>query len=273
MPLIAEYANPYAAHYDALHQDRDLSAACARIRALLEFTPPAAPRRLLDFGCGTGAHALLLAGADLEVVGVDPAADMIEQARRKLRPGGPPVEFVTGSSPEVLRRCRAGAFHGVISLFNVFNCMASAAEMQGHLFNLRALTMAGGRMLVELWHGDAVLSSTPRSKTRRVRPAGAPRTLITQTLSPTLDRASRRISLHYATTVHDEASGAWENYEQVQEVHFLAAAEYEDLFTAAGWTVAARFPSGRPELTLRPDDWFVTFVLVPTGSPAENPHR
>lgn len=261
--LRTEYCNPYAVHYDALHQQRDVAADCRRILALLEFTPAARDRRrLLDFGCGTGSHAIMLAESGLRVVGADSSAGMIAVAAAKRRDEPLDLRFVHGSSSELLRHFAPGHFHGAISLFNVFNCMDSAGEAQSHLDALCTLTAPGGRLLVELWHGDAVLRGEPRSKTLKVTDPAAPHVQLVQTLSPTLDKATRRITLHYAVTVRDGIAGTWESFEEIQVVRFMTTAQYERLFEAAGLRVAARFPTGRPEAALTADDWFVTYVLV-----------
>lgn len=60
-------------------------------------------RRIVDFGCGSGANTVLLANRGATVVGVDISADLIGLARRRLdvsgRPGG--AEFVVGSAHDL----------------------------------------------------------------------------------------------------------------------------------------------------------------------------
>src|SRR3954452_22813444 len=66
-----------AATYDDLDPDRrDLDVYLSIVREL-------GARSVLDIGCGTGTFACLLAEQGVEVVGVDPAAAMLEVARRK----------------------------------------------------------------------------------------------------------------------------------------------------------------------------------------------
>jgi trans-aconitate methyltransferase len=50
--------------------------------ALLELLAPQSGERILDLGCGTGHLTAQIAGAGANVVGIDRAASMIEQARR-----------------------------------------------------------------------------------------------------------------------------------------------------------------------------------------------
>ncbi len=55
-------------------------------------------RSILDLGCGTGELAAKLAGT-CEVVGVDPAAAMLDIAR--ARPGGDKVEWIEGDARDL----------------------------------------------------------------------------------------------------------------------------------------------------------------------------
>lgn len=55
----------------------------------------AGPIRIADIGCGTGISTRLLAERGHHVIGIDPNADMLEQARRQT-PASLLVEFRTG---------------------------------------------------------------------------------------------------------------------------------------------------------------------------------
>lgn len=79
-----------AAIYDPMDPDRgDLDAYLAMVE---EF----GARTVLDLGCGTGTFACLLAGAGIDVIGVDPAAASIEVARGKPHADG--VRWIHGDA-------------------------------------------------------------------------------------------------------------------------------------------------------------------------------
>jgi trans-aconitate 2-methyltransferase len=62
--------------------------------ALLELLAPRPGERILDLGCGTGHLTAQVAAAGAEVVGLDLAPAMIDQARRAY----PQLRFVTGDA-------------------------------------------------------------------------------------------------------------------------------------------------------------------------------
>lgn len=65
--------------------------------AVLNAVGRAAGLWVLDLGCGTGRHALAMAGAGARVVGLDATAAMLDRARRK--PGVGSIAWVRGSLP------------------------------------------------------------------------------------------------------------------------------------------------------------------------------
>lgn len=96
---------------------------------------PLKPRRALDFGCGVGRLLLPLAERCGEVVGVDVAPSMLEEAGRNCREAGlENVELVTGD--DELSRC-TGSFDLVHS-FIVFQHVpvARGLEILGALLRL-----------------------------------------------------------------------------------------------------------------------------------------
>ncbi len=83
--MTRELFDRIADYYDLLHEDVDYAAECRMLeRVFTRFLPrPAAS--LLDLGCGTGSHALLLADRGHRVTGIDASEGMLRVARAKSR--------------------------------------------------------------------------------------------------------------------------------------------------------------------------------------------
>ena len=80
-------ADPYrkvAAWYDRLFEKFNRSLW----EIGLSLHPPQQRMRVLDIGCGTGAHLRLYQKAGCEVFGVDMSPAMLSQARKRLGPSG-----------------------------------------------------------------------------------------------------------------------------------------------------------------------------------------
>lgn len=110
MRLDAHYTDPtLVSRYDAENSGRDDTLF------YLDLADRLPAQTVVDVGCGTGVLAVALAAADLPstarrrtVVGVDPAAPMLDVAR--ARPGGERVTWVEGTVDALL-----GADHPVVA--------------------------------------------------------------------------------------------------------------------------------------------------------------
>ncbi len=109
----------------------------------------AAPRpgeTLVDVGCGTGNAALLAAARGAAVIGVDPAARLLEVARSRAGTAGfGDARFVLGAGEAI--PLRDGVADAVVSVFGVIfapDAAAAAAEMA-------RVTADGGRIVLSAW--------------------------------------------------------------------------------------------------------------------------
>ena len=86
------FAPGYANWYDTLYQDKDYAGECDFLESL--FAHRGVPgKSILDLGCGTGNHAVLLAQRGYKVTAVDRSAAMLQTARAKADQTGVTVDF------------------------------------------------------------------------------------------------------------------------------------------------------------------------------------
>ena len=129
---------------DALYSDPDLVALYDRLNAGdndLRFYAErigGAPRRVLDLGCGTGAFTVRLAGLGHEVIGVEPAAAMLDFAKR--REGAEKVRWVHG---DVRVLPRGLDVEVVVMAGHAFQCLLTDADVRATLAAVRAVLGPG----------------------------------------------------------------------------------------------------------------------------------
>ena len=90
-----EIYTTYASAYAALGQTQ-WGMALAHFALKLSAAQELAPRTALDLACGTGAAALVFAGAGLRTAGLDRSTGMLRAARRKAEETGMRLPLVRG---------------------------------------------------------------------------------------------------------------------------------------------------------------------------------
>jgi SAM-dependent methyltransferase len=155
----AVFGRDYAAAYDDLYQEKDYVAECELIERTFKLYGHGPVRRVLDLGCGTGGHAVVLAERGYEVVGVDRAPDMLEQARAR----NSPARFELGEIGAVRL---AQTFDAVLMMFAVLGYQVGNANLQAALATAREHVKQHGLFFCDVWYGPAVLAERPSERVK-----------------------------------------------------------------------------------------------------------
>jgi SAM-dependent methyltransferase len=128
---------------------------------------------VVDVGCGTGNAALLAAARGARVVGVDPAARLLDVARERAKEQDLELELVPGDAAAL--PLGDGEADVVLSVFGVIfapDPAAAAAE-------IARVTAPTGRIVLTAWVPGGAISDAVRAAQQTVRrvlgvPAGPP---------------------------------------------------------------------------------------------------
>jgi SAM-dependent methyltransferase len=134
------------------------------VRRLLDagwFGPPGSA--VLDAGCGTGEHALLLAERGHRVVGVDLAAEAIARAMAKAEARGSEASFVVHDALDLAGLGRT--FDGALDV-GLFHTLTDDDRLR-YVASLAAAVRPGGRATILCWSDRNPFGVGPRRVTRR----------------------------------------------------------------------------------------------------------
>lgn len=244
----------YAAYYDLLYRDKDYAAETAYVAGLLRDAAPGA-RRLLELGCGTGAHALELAKLGFEVSGIDLSAAMVQraQARRQAEPElAPRVAFARGD----VRSHRDGQrYDAVISLFHVMSYQVANEDLGDAFVTARTHLSPGGVFLFDAWWGPAVLSDRPRHVSKSVADE---RVEVLRRTRPVMQISDNVVDVHFEVDIRAR-DGRSERVEELHRMRYLFGPELRLMLADSGFELerAEAWMSGAP---LDDRSWYACFL-------------
>ncbi|WP_298258698.1 class I SAM-dependent methyltransferase [Bradyrhizobium sp.] len=158
------FSEAYASAYDAMYADKSNAAECDAVITLFQHGDGKISR-ILDLGCGTGRHAVELAGRGFDVTGVDFSEAMLARARERGHSGKGSLDFVRGDARSYRS---ASPFDAVLMNFNVLGYMSSNQDFAAALATARANLRPGGVFVADFWYGPAVVTDPPGERLREI---------------------------------------------------------------------------------------------------------
>lgn len=235
--------------YDLLYADKDYAGEAARAVVLAAQCSGRSPATVLELGAGTGGHAVHLAAAGVEVVGVEASPDMIASA-----PEVPGVRLVAGDA----RNVRLGrTFDAVLALFHVASYQTEDTDLEAFLATGSAHLRPGGAFVFDAWYSPAVLHQRPGERTRH---ATGDDLEVTRHATAVEDVDRSLVDVHFTIEVRRSTDGTIECGEEIHRMRHLTTNEVRAAARAAGMTLVHTegFPDGAPPSR---DTWGVAFVL------------
>jgi len=247
----------YSHYYNLLYKDKDYQGEADYVRALLARHAPSA-NSLLDLGCGTGRHDLLLAAHGHTVTGADLSEEMLSVARTQPLPGSavPAAklpEFVHGD----VRTLRLGKhFDAVVSLFHVMSYQVTNQDLRAAFTTARAHLHPGGVFLFDCWYGPGVLTDPPATRVKRLQDD---QVRVTRLAEPVLHPQRNVVDVNYHIFVQSQQGSELSELKETHHMRYLFQPEIELLLEATGFRLQAAHEFATFETpTLR--SWTAVFV-------------
>ena len=198
-------------------------------------------QRVLDAACGTGMHAIALAGQGYEVVGVDASGPMIEEARANAAETGVKADFEVAAFGEVGDVLAANqidpTFDAVVCLGNSLPHVLTPIQLKRALVDLAACLRSEGLLLIQNRNFDAVLSTRDRWMDPQSRRRGAHEWLFVRFY----DFEPSGLLTFNVLTFHREGPDSWEQRLTSTKLRPLTRAELVPALERVGFTEVALY--------------------------------
>lgn len=246
------FAEDYASVYDILYRDKNYEKECDFIEALFKKCNNQ-PKTILDLGCGTGEHAIILAKRGYKVTGVDRSSPMLEIARKKSKNKGLEIEFIEGDLTNMSLNRK---FDAVISMFAVMSYQTTNEAVSSVCRLARESLVPGGLFMFDCWHGPAVLTDKPTTRIREIISGNGKR--IIRFAEPKLDIMNHTVKVKFRVwRVKDNT------FTETLETHtmrFFFSQEIKYFLEVAGFKEIEFCPFLEFGKLLTEDDWNMTVI-------------
>ncbi len=255
---MSQVFDAYARYYDLLYRDKDYAAEVEYVASHIHEHAPQA-KRILELGCGTGAHAEHLARMGYTVHGVDLSEAML--ARAEARKAALPSEVAARLSFGLgdVRTVRRGeTYEAVISLFHVMSYQTTNADVAAAFETAAAHLEPGGLFLFDFWYGAAVLTQKPEVRVKRLE---GDEIKVTRIAEPVMHVNECIVDVNYTVFIEVKATRKVEQVRETHRMRYLFLPELLQFADAEVWTDCESF--GWMKLQeLRQDDWAGLFFAT-----------
>ena len=209
----------FAKYYDDVYYDKDYSKECNFIKKILKKNNVSGTR-ILDLGCGTGGHALLLSKTGFNVTGVDLSKQMITLAKTKAKNSKFPPNFVHGDMTNVVLEQK---YDICIAMFSSLCYLTNISVLKKALLNIFKHLKKDGILIFDFWNGNAVLHQMPSTKKKIIKNKSLK---ILRTSSPELNIRHQTCAINYQFSIYQNSK----LIDKFSETHTMRYHFMDDLY-------------------------------------------
>lgn len=221
----------YSRYYDLLYRDKDYIGEAKFIHRLIQ-NYAAKAQFILELGCGTGNHAILLAKEGYSIHGIDLSEEMLQQARDRLSQFDPDLASKIKISQGDIRQTRLNQkFDVVLSLFHVISYQTTNEDLLAAFNTVKEHLKSGGVFIFDLWYGPAVLTEHPTVRVKRLENEEI---LVTRIAEPVIHPNKNLVDVNYQVFIQNKNTDAIEEFQETHRMRYLFQPEINLLLNEIG---------------------------------------
>jgi SAM-dependent methyltransferase len=229
----------YASTYDLVYQSKDYEREVAAVQRIVEQYGSSPIHTILDLGCGTGQHAVLLTQRGFAVTGIDRSEQMLSRARQRAARLGL-AEKVEFRQADIRNFDFGRSYDAALMMFNVLGYMTTNDDLLAALAAVRRHLRSDGLLAFDIWYGPAVVADPPRDGLKEF---STPNGTVTRYTSGRLHAHEQRCDIAIRLYVTEDGKVSAESKE-LHAVRYFFPMELDIALRMTGFHLLAvrRFP-------------------------------
>lgn len=253
--MTTEMFGTYADYYDLLYSDKDYASE-SKYHERIFNTFPNKIESILEFGSGTGSHAINLSKSGYKVTGVDISESMVCLANLKLHQAGVNEADATIIVDDIRTMNLAKTFDVVLSPFHVMSYLITNQDLIRAFSTAQRHLEVGGYFVFDFWYSPGVKNIGVSS---RIKTCSNERILITRITEPVVIDKLNCVEVKYTFEVTNLDNSTMTSFEELHRMRHLDISEISEL-SGDVFEIAAVFGENTLELPNQ-DTWSALVVL------------
>jgi len=243
----------YADYYDILHWDKDYDSECDFLEDIFKKYSQGPIRSILDLGCGTGRHILILRKRGYEVTGVDFSPKLIEIAKKKIGNKKRKINFILGDIRKINIKRK---FDAVISMFGVMSYQITNQDITSIFKKANNYLNKGGFFIFDCWFGPAVLFQKPKNQFKIIN---RKKERVIKFVTPFLDKSHRVVDLQYKI-IKTSKCKILDEFNEKHKIKYFFPREIEAFLKKENFKLLEICPFKKLNKTPTVDNWNITII-------------
>lgn len=220
----------YSSYYNLLYKDKDYAGEAGYVHNLIQKYCQGA-KSILDLGCGTGRHDLLLAEKGYSVTGVDQSEEMLAIANSQLSTLNSQPSILSFIQGDIRTVHLNEQFDVVISLFHVMSYQITNEDLNAAFETAKVHLKKGGLFIFDCWYGPAVLTDRPVVRVKRLEDDAIS---VVRIAEPVMHPNENIVDVNYHVFIRDKASDRVDEIQESHRMRYLFKPEIERMLKVEG---------------------------------------
>ena len=135
----------FAEYYDLIYFDKNYEKECMFLLSVIQKNKISG-KMLVDFGCGTGEHAIILSKKGYDVTGIDKSKKILSIAQKKIVERNDSIQLVHGDISTIKLKKK---FDIAISMFSTLCYITNIQKFKEALKNIRIHLKTNGVLIFD----------------------------------------------------------------------------------------------------------------------------
>lgn len=213
----------YSNYYDFFYEDKNYKKEVNFLKNFF-YKNDFKVRNILEFGSGTGNHAILLAKLGYNIHGIELSSEMVLKAKKHKN-----FFLQKGDITKINLKKK---YDVVLSMFHVISYLTNNEKVTSAFKNANKHIKKNGLFIFDFWYTPAVLSQKPTRKIKKIKKNNLELTRIAQ---PTNHINSNIVDVNYKIIVKDLKLKSLEIFNELHSMRHFSLPEIDLLASIHGF--------------------------------------